>query len=152
MNKNTQLTQKGYDNLKEELTRLEEEERPKVAKKLKEAIAEGDLSENAAYEDAKDEQGRLEGRIHELKQILNTATIVKGSNGNKVAIGSTIKVKGAKGEKTYKITGSGEANPTEGKISYDSPIGKAFVGHKKGEEVEAELPAGKKKFKILDVS
>lgn len=149
---NTQLTKEGYEKLKEELRRLEEEERPAVAQRLKDAIAEGDLSENAAYEDAKDEQSRLETRIHELKQTLNTATVVESSNGAVVAVGSTIKVDGPAGEKTYTITGSGEADPTKGKISYGSPMGKAFMGHKKGDTVEVNLPAGKKEFKILDVS
>ncbi|MDX1608013.1 MAG: transcription elongation factor GreA [Candidatus Spechtbacterales bacterium] len=146
------LTQEGYDKLKAELKELEEVERPKIAQLLKDAIAEGDLSENAAYEEAKDAQARMEGRVNEIKQILNTAEIVKGTKGGKIDIGSTIKVKTPGGtEREFIIAGGGGSNPSEGKISYDSPLGRGFMGHKKGDKVDVETPGGKKKFEILDV-
>ncbi|MEX0877535.1 MAG: transcription elongation factor GreA [Candidatus Spechtbacterales bacterium] len=152
-NNTVKLTQEGYDNLKEELRRLEEDERGVVAKELKEAIAEGDLSENAAYDEAKDRQARLEGRIIEIKQTLAIAEIVTNTKGDKINIGSTIDIKDSSGsKKTFTITGSDGASPAEGKISYDSPLGSAFVGHKKGDIVEVETPGGKKKYEILNVN
>lgn len=152
-NNTVKLTQEGYGNLKEELRRLEEDERGVVAKELKEAIAEGDLSENAAYDEAKDRQARLEGRIIEIKQTLAIAEIVTNTKGDKINIGSTIDIKDSSGsKKTFTITGSDGASPAEGKISYDSPLGSAFVGHKKGDIVEVETPGGKKKYEILNVN
>lgn len=151
-NNTIKLTREGYDKLKEELKQLEEVERGKVAEKLKEAIAEGDLSENAAYDEAKDAQAHLEGRISEIKQTLGNAEVVEAKKGDKVNIGSTIKVKIADGaERTFTIMGNAGANPSEGKISYDSPLGKAFLGHKKGDKVDVETPGGKKKYEILGV-
>lgn len=151
-NNTIKLTREGYDKLKEELKQLEEVERGKVAEKLKEAIAEGDLSENAAYDEAKDAQAHLEGRISEIKQTLGNAEVVETKKGDKVNIGSTIKVKITDGaERTFTITGNAGANPSEGKISYDSPLGKAFLGHKKGDNVDVETPGGKKKYEILEV-
>ncbi len=147
-----QLTKEGYKKLKQELKQLQNEEKPKVAKALEEAIAEGDLSENAAYEEAKEKQAKLEAKISELKQKLSTAEIVEEETGGTAGVGSTIRVKDENGsEKTFKITDSEESNPMEGKISYDSPLGKAFIGHQEGEKVKANTPGGEKQFEVLEV-
>ncbi|MEX2145314.1 MAG: transcription elongation factor GreA [Candidatus Spechtbacterales bacterium] len=149
------LTKEGFNKLTAELEELEQKERPKVAKRLEEAIAQGDLSENAAYEEAKEQQSRMEGRISEIKRILNDAEIIEESaqKGSAVRIGSAIKVKSPDGaEKSFTITGREEADPAEGKLSYDSPLGRAFMSRKKDDEVEIEIPSGKRKYKILEVN
>lgn len=147
------LTREGYEKLQQELRELKEVTRQEVAKALKEAIAEGDLSENAAYEEAKDRQAQVEGRIKEIEQTLATAEVVEGSKGNTVDVGTTIRVKMPSGdEREFTITGSEESDPAGGKLSFDSPLGKAFLGHKKGDDVEVATPGGKKKYKILSLS
>jgi len=146
------LTKEGYDDLKTELEKLEDEERPQISKLLKEAIEQGDLSENDAYHQAKDRQGRLEMRILEIKKTLSMAKVVDGGRGDKVEVGSNIKIKSSDGtERNFVIVNSASANPTEGKLSYDSPLGLAFMGHKKGDGIEIELPSGKKKYTILEI-
>ena len=151
----TQLTQEGYNKLREELKNLEETERPIVAKQLKEALSQGDISESAAYEEAQDKQSRLEGRIQEIKQVLASSILVKTStsSGSEIRIGSHIQVQVRGGEmRDFVITGSEEADPPRGKISYDSPLGKAFLGHKTGEIVKITTPSGEKDYTILDVN
>lgn len=147
------VTQEGYNKIKQELENLEKQERPMIAKLLKDAIAEGDLSENAAYEEGKNRQSLMEGRIHELKKILSSAEIEQIVKGDKIRIGSHVTVKNSEGtERIFNITDEQSANPAEGKISYSSPLGAAFVGHKKGDSINVETPSGKKFYKILDVT
>ena len=146
------LTKEGYDDLKTELEKLENKERPQISKLLREAIEQGDLSENDAYHQAKDRQGRLEMRILEIKKTLSMAKIVDGGSGDKVEVGSNIRIKSSDGtERNFIIVNSASANPAEGKLSYDSPLGHAFMGHKKGDGIKIELPAGIKKYTILEI-
>lgn len=146
------LTKEEYTKLEKELQHLEQNERSLVAKLLKEAIEQGDLGENDAYTQAKDRQARLEMRIREVKQTLKMAEIVYKTNTDKVQVGSSIQVKNSEGsERKFTIVSAESADPSRGKISYNSPIGKAFMGHKKNDEIEIELHTGKKKYTILEI-
>jgi transcription elongation factor GreA len=146
------LTKEGLEKLKKELEYLKKEGRIEIAERLKRAKEYGDLSENAEYSEAKDEQAKLETRIFELEKIIRNAVIIrKSSQKDIVNIGSTIEVqKGVKKFK-YTIVGSHEANPEANLISNESPLGKAFLGKKIGDEVEVETPSGKTKYKILKI-
>ncbi len=147
------LTPEGAQRLREELEYLKTVKRQELAKRLREAIQMGDLSENADYIAAKEEQGFLEGRIQELETLLRTAVIIE-NDGHKdvVDLGATVTIQeeGFPPE-TYTIVGATEANPTQGRISHESPMGKALLGHKVGDEVEVETPNGRYKVKILEV-
>ena len=148
----TYLTAAGLDKLKAELTDLTENQRPTVIKRIKEALAHGDLSENSEYDDAKNEQAFIEGRISELERLLQNATIVqKGSTDGTVSLGSTVKVKHNGDQSTFTIVGHAEADPTNGMISNESPIGQALLGKAKGEEVTVETPRGSTKYAIVSV-
>lgn len=149
---NITLTAEGFLELEQELKELKEVKRPEVIKALKEARALGDLSENSDYDAARNDQAQLEGRIKELEYKLEHCTIAQASNGGEVAIGNTIVVLYDDGEEEeYKIVGSLEADPFEGKISNESPIGKAVIGHKKGETVSVESPNGSYDVVIKEV-
>ncbi len=147
------ITKEKYKELEEELKYLEIEKRQEIAQRLKEAKELGDLSENSEYTQAREDEEALERRIAKIKQTLREAEIIKESKRKKdiVEIGSTIKIKIAKETKTYKIVGPEEANVLKGLISNESPLGRAFLGRKKGEEVEVETPSGKKVYKILEI-
>jgi transcription elongation factor GreA len=149
----TYLTPEGAEKLKQELEELKGPRRDQLAKRLRSAIQMGDLSENADYHKAKEDQGFLEGRIQEIEYKLRNAVIIE-ANGRRdeVGIGShvTIQEKGEP-EETYHVVGAQEADPRNGRISNESPIGKALMGHKVGDEVEAEAPSGKLRFKILKI-
>ena len=151
----TFLTREGFQKLQEELEHLRTVKRQEVADRLHEAMEGGELIENAEYESAKNEQAFVEGRIQELDTILATARIIEENGKSKeglIQIGSTITIEenDAKAE-TYTIVGAAEANPREGKISNESPIGKAAIGHKAGETVQVEAPGGHFKVKIVKV-
>ncbi|MDD3887214.1 MAG: transcription elongation factor GreA [Patescibacteria group bacterium] len=146
------ITKEGLEELKQQLATLKTSKRQEIAARLKRALEQGDLSENAEYQDAKDEQAWLEGKIAELdSKIKNAQIISKDKNGN-ISIGSQIKIKNGGKALEYTIVGSQEANPAEGKISNESPIGMAFLGHKKGEKVKVQTPDGFIEYKILQVS
>lgn len=145
------LTAEGIQTLKDELKELSTSKRAEIAERLKEAKADGDLSENAMFDAARDEQGFVEGRISEIEHILKHSTLIKGNKGDAVALGSTVHLELEDGQQTYTIVGSTEANPDNGKISHESPIGKALLGKKAGEEVEIEVPSGTLVYKILEV-
>ena len=146
------MTQEGYDKLTAELKNLEEVEKPKIAAILKEAIAQGDLSENFAYHDGKERQRKLEEKIIALKAEIRNADIEQNTKAGFVQLGSTIQVKSSDGKKkTYTITGREETDPSQGKISYDSPLGKAFIDRSAKDKVEIELPSGTKKYTILSI-
>ncbi len=150
----TYVTAEGLKRLEQELNELKTVKRKEIAERIKEAKELGDLSENAEYQEAKDEQGFIERRIMELDNlILNVEVIKKTKKGGAVQVGSTIKVKNEKlgKEFTYTIVGSSEANPAEGKISNASPMGQSFLGAKKGDTVDVQVPAGVMKFEILSV-
>jgi transcription elongation factor GreA len=154
----TLVTKEGLKNLQDELNDLENVKRREVAGRLKEAISYGDLSENSEYEDAKNEQAFVEGRIAELTEMIKNAKIItekSGGKGKTVKVGSTVKIQNLteKDEpETYTIVGATEANPMENKISNESPIGIAIIDREQGDEVEVDAPAGKFKYKIIKVS
>jgi transcription elongation factor GreA len=149
------LTKEGFQKLQEELDHLRTTKRQEVAERLHEAMEGGELIENAEYEAAKNEQAFVEGRIQELEMLLATARVIENNGHDKtgnIQVGSkvTIKEQGFEAE-TYIIVGAAEANPREGKISNESPIGKAILGHQAGEEVFVETPSGTYKVKIIKV-
>ncbi len=149
----TYLTTEGAARLKAELKELTGPKREELAARLRAAIQMGDLSENADYIKAKEDQGFLEGRIQELEYILGNAVIIE-ENGNKevVEIGSHVTIQDEDfPEETYHLVGPTEADPSKGKISYESPIGQALLEHKVGDTVEAETPGGVLKLKILKI-
>lgn len=145
------LSKDGIAKLQEELQELTTIKRKEVAEALKEAKELGDLSENSSWDDAKDRQIFIEGRIAEIENILRHTKLIKPQAGGAVAIGSRVKVKIADGEQHFEIVGSTEADPSTGKISNESPIGKALLGGKKGDSVEVEVPAGTMVYTIVDI-
>jgi len=149
------LTEDGLQKVKEELEYLTTTRRPEVAKMISEAIKEGDLSENAGYDEAKTAQGFLEGRIRELETILKRVQIIKEGEAarNIVSMGRTVIVRedGTDFDETYTIVGSLEADPLNGRISNESPIGKALMGRKVGAKIVANTPGGEITFKIMRI-
>lgn len=146
------LSPEGLENLKQELVNLKTVRRREVASKIEAAKALGDLSENAEYHEAKDELGFIEGRIMQIEDILkNVSVIQEDVHGGNVRVGSTLVVEAAGKSKEFTIVGSNEANPLEGKISNESPMGSAFLGHKKGDKVSVTTPAGTQTYTITDV-
>ncbi len=149
------LTYEGLKKLEDELEDLKTVKRKEVAKKIQEAREQGDLSENAEYDAAKAEQLEYENRIEEIEQILKNAEVVVEDDVNldRVSIGCKIKLldKEMKEEFEYKLVGSTEANSLSGKISNESPVGRAIIGHKVGDTVTVETKVGKLKYKILNI-
>lgn len=150
------MSQERLEALKEELFTLETVREKEVAELIKEARSFGDLSENSEYDEAKAEQGKLYSKIAELKDLIENAQIIDDEvSGPKdvVTLGSKVVIKDLEEgcEDSYEIVGSQEANPKDGKISDDSPLGKALHGHKKGETVDVEAPSGIIKFKIVSI-
>ena len=149
------MSQERLDALKEELNYLETTREKEVAELIKEARSFGDLSENSEYDEAKTEQGKLYSKIAELKNLIENAQIVEKAeaSADAIVIGSRVKVLDIDEdvEEEYQIVGSQEANPMEGRISDDSPFGFALKGHKAGETVTVEAPAGELQFKIISV-
>lgn len=149
------MSQERYNQLKDELHYMETVREREVAEQIKEARSFGDLSENSEYDEAKAEQGKLYSKIAEVKNLLENAEIVEVEVVAKgvIGIGSKVRVMDMEdnSETDFQLVGSQEANPMQGKISDDSPIGKALMGHKKDEVVTVEAPAGSMKFKILSV-
>lgn len=148
------LTYEGLKALEEELHDLKVNRRREVAQKIKEAREQGDLSENAEYDAAKEEQRDIELRIEEIDKILKNAEVVDDDDvdSNVINVGCTVKIRDLefKEEMEYKIVGSTEANSLKGKISNESPVGKALIGAQKGDTVEVETPVGLIQYKILD--
>ncbi len=142
----------GLEKLKKELEERENKLRPEIAGRIMDAKELGDLSENAEYAEAREAQGMNEGRIEELKDIIKNAQLIDPRQQHKeVAVGSTISVKFGATNKQFTIVGAAESNPAQGYISNESPLGSAFIGKKKGEEVEARVPSGMVKYKILEI-
>ena len=150
------ITTQGYAALKQELQKLKTVDRPENIKAIEVARAHGDLSENAEYEDSKNEQAFVEGRIVELEQKIKNAKIIKGSKktGAEVDIGSSVVITNikTKQDETYVIVGSTETDPLAGRISNESPVGGSLLGKKVGEEVSIEVPEGTVKYKIKKIS
>lgn len=153
MKKLFRLTQEGIDELKKEHGELIAQRAP-LADRIKQARELGDLSENAEYQTAREEQGRLESRISEIEHILqNVEVIKKPKNGQKVQLGSTVTLKSDGGDvKSFQVVGTVEADPLSGKISDESPIGKALLGKKVGDEVEINTPAKSGSFTISQIA
>jgi len=153
MKKLFRLTQEGINELKDELKALIAQRRP-IAERIKQARELGDLSENAEYQTAREEQDRLEIRISELEHILkNVQLIRKPKVDGQVRLGSTVKLKGRGGRvQEYMVVGTVEADPLDGKISDESPIGKALIGKKVGEAVKIKTPAEAATYKVIDIA
>lgn len=149
---NQYFTKEGLEKLKSELEDRINVKRAEIAERLKDAKAEGDISENAAFDSAKEEQALNEGRIEEIKAILENAVIFdSGSKKGIVAVGSSVTVESKDSKKTYVIVGAVESDPLKGFISNESPLGSAFLGHKKGDKVEVHTPKGVIEYKIVDI-
>lgn len=147
------VTKERLEKIKEELEDLKTNKRLEIANKIQEAQEMGDLSENAAYSDAKEEQGFLEGRILELEKMIQNAMIIEEEPAGKekvVRVGSKVKVKNER-EHEFIIVGSDEADPASGKISNESPLGQAFLGKKVKQEVEVQVPKGTIRYKIISI-
>jgi transcription elongation factor GreA len=147
------MSAEGIEKLKEELNTLKTVRRRELAKRIEEAKALGDLSENAEYHEAKDELGFIEGRILEIEDTLKNVAVIEHEKGEAgvVRVGSTVVTEANGKEKTYTIVGSNEADPISGKVSNESPIGDAFIGKRAGDEVTVETPGGRNYYKIKEV-
>ena len=146
------LTPEGRQKLEEELHYLETEKRAEVGERIKVAREFGDISENSEYDDAKNEQGMMEARIAEIGRILSEATVVEApKRSSKVTIGSTVTVDMGGRERVFTIVGGAEADVAAGKISNESPVGKALMGAKVGDEVAVETQVGICKYKVLGI-
>ena len=149
------LTPEGYEKLKQEIEELSTVKRREVAERIRTAREFGDIAENAEYDDAKNEQMLLEHRIATLEERMRDARVISKKDIAKdvVSIGSKVKLRDVAARETveYRIVGSAEANPAENKLSNESPVGKAIIGHKKGETIEVSTPRGALKFKILEI-
>jgi transcription elongation factor GreA len=155
MQKDVLLTPEGLEKLKAEIEYLSSEKRREVAERIKEAREFGDISENSEYDDAKNEQAMLEARIASLEDKLRSASVINAAelSPDLVRVGSVVNVKDDNGKSSqYTIVGSTEANPSENKLSNESPVGKALLGHKKGDKVSVQLPSGKaRELQILKI-
>lgn len=154
MNKPSYLTKDGAEKLRKELEELKGSAREELAKRLRLAIQQGDLSENADYISAKEEQGFLEGRIAELTTILTNVVLIdeSGNKKDKVDVGTKVTIQESDyPEETYFLVGPQEANPAKGRISHNSPIGEALLGHKTGDSIEVVTPGGTIKLKIVRI-
>ena len=148
------LTHEGLENLEQELQELKVVRRKDVAAKIKEARGQGDLSENAEYDAAKEEQAEIEARIVTIENMLRNAEVIDSGNvTDTVSIGNTIKIFDAEFEEEieYTLVGSAEADPFNGKISNESPIGATIIGHKVGDTIEVDTPDGTISLKILEI-
>ena len=150
--KTTYISRDGLDKLRAELAEMTNVRRPEIAQRIHDAKEHGDLSENAEYEDAKNEQAFVEGRIQTLETMIKNASLIdEHTSTDHVQIGSTVKVKGEDGTETFSIVGSAEARPADGRISNESPVGRALLGRKKGDKVVVKVPAGDFAYTILEI-
>jgi transcription elongation factor GreA len=148
------LTAEGVEELRQELDHLVNVKRPALAKRLRHAIQQGDLSENADYSAAKEEQGFLEGRIQQIEAMLLRAKIIEEDGPtDKVSLGNRVTVteEGIDEQEVFQIVGPAEAHPANGKISYESPLGQTLLGHRVGDKVTVEAPGGEIVFKIIRI-
>jgi len=147
------ITKEGLEKLKEELIFLKTTKRQEISRRIQDAKELGDLSENAEYSESKEQQALNEGKIAEIEEtIKNAQTINNNHKSDVVNIGSTIKIKNSKGERTFTIVGSNEASPSEGKISNETPLASSFLGHKVKDKIKVETPKGKVEYLILSIS
>jgi transcription elongation factor GreA len=153
--KQIMLTQEGLAKYQEELETLRNVKRKEISEKIKVALSFGDLSENSEYDEAKNEQAKIEARIADLEVMLKNAKIISESEttGDKIHVGSKVKVLDVEfnEEDVFQLVGSAEADPREGKISDDAPVGRAIIGHVVGDVVDVETPGGTVQIKILEI-
>lgn len=150
----TYLTPDGKEEMEQKLKRLQEVDRPALAVKLKEAVAMGDLKENADYHDTREKMSMMDGEIQRLEHVLRTAEIIENTGStDEVTLGCTVTIRedGIDEDEIYTIVGAAEANPRDGKISAKSPIGSALLHRRKGDKVKVDTPDGKIKFKIVKI-
>ena len=149
----TLVTREGLEKMQKELDELRSTKRAEIAQRLKAAIAMGDLSENSEYDEAKNAQAFLEGRILQLEQQIRTAQVIEKVAKDRVDVGSTVLIEDMEEHLQEKVTivGSTESNPFEGRISKESPVGRALMGAKAGDTVEAEEPNGVLKYKVISI-
>lgn len=149
----TLVTRESLEKMKKELDELRSTKRTEIAQRLKAAIAMGDLSENSEYDEAKNAQAFLEGRILQLEQQIRTAQVIETVTKDRVDVGSTVVIEDMEEHLKEKVTivGSTESNPFEGRISNESPVGRALMGAKAGDTVEAETPNGVLKYKVISI-
>ena len=145
------LTKEGLEKLQQELEELRTVRRSEVAERIKYAKEFGDISENAEYEDAKNEQGMVEGRILTLEKMIRNAVIIEEHHDGVVQVGSVVQVKDDFGKETYTIVGPAEVDVARGRISMESPVGKALIGHKVGDKVQVQTPGGSRTVTIVKV-
>ena len=146
------FSKEGLEKLKKELEDRTTVLRLDIAKRIKEAKEEGDISENAAFDAAMEAQSTNEGRIEEIKSTLENAVVISGTSGSLVSVGSSVKVESReRGAQSFIIVGPAESDPLKGFISNESPLGKAFLGRKKGETIEVKTPKGAVEYKILEI-
>ncbi|OGZ98230.1 MAG: transcription elongation factor GreA [Candidatus Sungbacteria bacterium RIFCSPHIGHO2_02_FULL_47_11] len=146
------FSKEGFEKLKQELEELKTVKRKEIAKRLEHAKSLGDLSENAEYQETKEEQSLVETHIADIEErIRNVVLIAEGRRTDTVVVGATVRVRSNDGEEIFVIVGSEEARPAEGKISNESPLGKSFLGHKAGESVEARTPGGVVVYEIMEI-
>jgi len=146
-----QFTQDGYENIQKEFAELQKTKQPQAVDRLQKARSMGDISENSEYHAANEELIFIEGRIREIKELINKAEIIKSSSTDSVTVGADVIVEKDGKEETFSIVGEFEANPLNKKLSATSPIGKSLIGKKVGNTVVVEVPAGKLKYKILKI-
>jgi transcription elongation factor GreA len=152
MDKPVYLTAEGKASLEDELNHLKSVRRPEVADRIQQAKLDGDITESGEYEDAKNEQAWVEGRIRTLEHMLQNARIIENSKADVVSLGSQVVIRDEEGEEyRWTIVGSAEANPRQSRISNESPVGQALMGHKAGDKVRVDAPAGIEEFVILKV-
>ena len=152
-NKPTYISKEGLEKLRHELEQMVSVRRPEVAGRIHDAKEHGDLSENAEYEDAKNEQAFVEGRIQTLDALIKNATLIDEHHSTvMVQIGSTVTVNGPDGEESFTIVGSTEARPTEGRISNESPVGRALLGRRKGDKITVRVPAGDISYAVVGIA
>ncbi len=146
------FSKEGLEKLKKEYEHRTNQLRADIGARIKEAKEQGDLSENAEYAEAKEAQSLNEGRVEELRIILDNAVIIaKPASGGLVSVGSRIRVSSGGADREFSIVGASEADPANGKISNESPLGSAFLGHKKGEKVKVSTPKGQVEYHLLEV-
>jgi len=145
------LTQVGLDELKSELEELVNVKRTEIAQRIKNAREMGDLSENAEYQAAKEEQGIMEGRIFELEEIIKHSKVAESNGNGAVGVGSQVTVHLDGNEQTFHLVGAPEANPSEGKISHESPLGSQMLGKKVGDKFVVETPLGNFTYTVLKI-
>jgi transcription elongation factor GreA len=152
MGKKVLLTPDGLKKLQDELRVLKEERRKEVIERIQEAVAHGDLSENADYAQAKEEQAFIEGRIQEIEEMIKNAELIEHNhNRNMVSIGSTVTLKTKDNTVKYTIVGSNEANPAAGRISNESLVGRALLGCKVGQKVPVDTAVGKNEYEVVSI-